>query len=243
VAKQPKSPTKLASSSKERNQATPRPRTRRQPAQAKELILAAATKLIAAHGPGSVGLKDVAREAGVSHALVTHYFGTIDGLIDHALEARAEKNREELTKRILGRLDEGPRAWLEQWFGFVMDSEAGRLLAWSFLTGRIQRDDFSRRTRGGAKMVAVLSERFRAADGTLAFSREDLEFVLLLVTSSSFGYAIGREGLWSSLGVDRPGPEQDRFFFDRLADLVERTAQERLGPPPEKPKGARRKPG
>ena len=63
-------------------------RVRRSPDEARTLILDAADRVFAKKLPDAVGLKDVAREAGVSHALVTHYFGTYDGLVEATLERR-----------------------------------------------------------------------------------------------------------------------------------------------------------
>ncbi len=209
----------------EARQKKPKPRVRRSPEEARELILGATRKLLRERSPEAIGLKDVARASGVSHALVTHYFGTIDALIDAALESLAEANRKELTARILSTADGGPRAWMEQYFAWVMRPEAARLLAWSSLTGKTQRSDyFSRRTRGLKKMADLLEERFR---GELHVSREDIELILLLLLSSSFGYAIGKGGFWGGLGVDKPGPEHDRLFLDRLADVIESLIESR----------------
>ena len=63
-----------------------RPRRRRAPEVARQELLAAAERVFGRAQPDEVGLKEVAREAGVSHALVTHYFGTYAGLIEAALE-------------------------------------------------------------------------------------------------------------------------------------------------------------
>ena len=52
------------------------PRRRRPPELARQEIVDAAERVFAASQPDQVGLKEVAREAGVSHALITHYFGT-----------------------------------------------------------------------------------------------------------------------------------------------------------------------
>ncbi len=206
----------------------PRPRIRRSPEEARELILGATRQLLRERAPDAIGLKDVARAAGVSHALVTHYFGTIDALVDAALETLAEANRHELVRRVLGRADEGPRAWMEQWFEWVTRPEAPRLLAWSFLTGKTTRADFfSRRTRGLSKFADLMQQRFA---GELDVSREDIEFILLLLMAAPFGYAIGRAGFWSGLGKDKPGPEEDAMFFGRLADLVERLIEDRRLP-------------
>lgn len=175
--------------------------------------------------PDEIGLKDVAEEAGVSHALVTHYFGSIDKLVDAALEAHAEDNRRSLIELMLDRAEEGPRAWLAHVFEWVLRPEAPRLLAWSFLSGKIARSDFfSRRTRGMKTVADLVEARFR---DELDLSREDVEFVLLLVMSATFGYAIGRSGFWAGLGVDKPGKEEDALFERKLADLVEILVRER----------------
>ena len=47
-----------------------------------------------------MGLKDVAREAGVSHALITHYFGTYAGLVEATLERRLAALRERIRERL-----------------------------------------------------------------------------------------------------------------------------------------------
>jgi AcrR family transcriptional regulator len=191
--------------------------------------LEAARELIRERLPDAIGLKDVAERAGVSHALVTHYFGGIDRLVGAALEAHAEQNRNELVKLMLERAEDGPKVWLSHLFSWVMRPEAPRLLAWSFLSGKIARSDFfSRRTRGLKKVADLIEERFSR---DLAFDREDVEFALLLVMSATFGYAIGRAGFWGGLGVDKPGPKEDEMFQRRLGELLEQLMRERLRAP------------
>jgi len=201
---------------------------RRAPEEARQLILDAARELVRERLPDAIGLKDVAERAGVSHALVTHYFGGIDRLVDAALEAHAEANRAELVALMAASATAAPRAWLAHLFSWVMRPEAPRLLAWSFLSGKIARSDFfSRRTRGMKKVADLLEERFR---GELAIDREDVEFALLLVMSASFGYAIGRAGFWGGLGVDKPGEREDTLFRERLGDVIETLMRERARP-------------
>jgi AcrR family transcriptional regulator len=201
------------------------PRIRRSPDEARGLILEAAKKLVREKPPDAIGLKDVAREAGVSHALVTHYFGTIDALIDASLESLAEANRQDLFARIQSSAGGGPRAWMEQYFAWVMRPEAARLLAWTYLTGKTARSDFfSKRTRGLKKTADLLEARFA---GELDVSREEIELALMLLMTSSFGYAIGRSGFWGGLGVDKPGAEQDQAFLGSLADVIESLMERR----------------
>lgn len=196
------------------------PRIRRAPEEARALILDAATRLLADHGPDVVGLKDVAREAGVSHALVTHYFGTIDALVDAALEAHAERQRNALVAEITSRPDAGPREWLERWFAWVNRPATARLLAWSFMTGRLaHRDFFSRRTRGAQRVADAIEARLAAEPGA-PLPRADLDFAILLIMAATHGYALGKDGYWPALGVDQPGEREDRFFVERLTDLA-----------------------
>jgi len=188
--------------------------------------------MLAHVGPDAVGLKDVAREASVSHALVTHYFGTIDAVIDAALEAHANEQRALLIERIVSHPEDGPREWMQLYFKWVSDPMTARLLAWALVTGRTKRDDFfSRRQRGAKRVVDAVIARLEA-QGTKAVARADIEFAVLLLLAAPHGYAIGKASFWASLGKDDPGEAEDIFFFDRLASLVEKT----IAPTKKRPK-------
>src|SRR5438128_1297088 len=80
--------------------AAPPGRRRRPPELARQEILDAAERVFARFQPDQVGLKEVAREAGVSHALITHYFGTYAGLVEAALERRNRATREAALARL-----------------------------------------------------------------------------------------------------------------------------------------------
>src|SRR5580765_7588474 len=108
-----------------------RRRMRRTPEQARTELLDAAERLYVDFYPDDVGLKDVAREAGVSHALVTHYFGTYDGLVTATLERRIHGLRE----RVLGTLAttdvlEQPAQLLSLLFDVLADPVHLKLLKW-----------------------------------------------------------------------------------------------------------------
>jgi len=198
-----------------------RPRVRRAPAEAKQILLDACVVLLIEHGPDGVGLKDVARKAGVSHALVTHYFGSIDQLIEAALERYAESQRAAALLGISAQPDAGPREWMAQFFAWGSRPETARMVAWSFLKGIITKEDFfSRRIRGAKRVVDAVLARLASQPEAAAIEREDIEFLVLLVLSATHGYGLGREGYWPSLGKDKPGPEEDSFFFERLADVA-----------------------
>ncbi|HSO35692.1 MAG TPA: helix-turn-helix domain-containing protein, partial [Labilithrix sp.] len=80
-------------------------RVRRSPEEAQTVILDAAERVFALHLPDAVGLKEVAREAGISHALITHYFGTYGGLVEATLERRFTRVRDTLVRELFGALD------------------------------------------------------------------------------------------------------------------------------------------
>ena len=63
-------------------------RIRRDPQEARRLILDAAKAGMASAGPAGIRLQDVARIAGVSHPTILHHFGSRENLI-HALNRRA----------------------------------------------------------------------------------------------------------------------------------------------------------
>src|SRR5438128_571426 len=75
-------------------------RRRRPPEVARQELLDAAERVFADHHPDRVGLKEIAREAGVSHALITHYFGTYAGLVESTLERRIRRLREHVITRL-----------------------------------------------------------------------------------------------------------------------------------------------
>ena len=75
-------------------------RRRRSPELARTELLDAAERLFRDLPPDKIGLKDVAREAEVSHALITHYFGTFDGLVEKVFERRTQRLRAVIIERL-----------------------------------------------------------------------------------------------------------------------------------------------
>ena len=199
-----------------------KPRLRRAPEEAKQILLDACVELLIANGPDGVGLKDVAEKAGTSHALVSHYFGSIDLLIEAALERYAEKQRGLAIARIAEGPELGPREWMKQFFDWGSRPETARMVAWSFLKGIITKEDFfSRRIRGAERVVDAVLARLESQPGAPKIAREDLEFLVLLTLAATHGYGLGRQGYWPSLGVDAAGSPEDDRFFEGLADMVE----------------------
>jgi AcrR family transcriptional regulator len=200
-----------------RRRKKPPERRRRSPDEARAVILDAAKSLLATRGPDAVGLKDVARAAGVSHALVSHYFGTYDGLVDAAIADHLRKQRILGLERI-ARSAGTPEAWLDVAFEHLAHPLAGRLLVWAMLTGRLEREDFVVFQERGLAHTVDLLEAYLRASGHRP-NRDALERATLIGFCAAIGYSLGRNALWGSLGR-RASAERDAAFRAQLAETL-----------------------
>jgi len=195
--------------------ARPAPRSRREPEEARALILGAAERLFGARGPDAVGLKDVAREAGVSHALVSHYFGTYEGLVDAVLEQWAQRIR----ARVAGLLaepsaDVRPARLFDKLWETLADPASVRLTAWALLSGRGDSKEFFPSRVQGMRLIADLLEaRMRA-------SRADIEFLVTMSFVVTLGYGLGEKAVSASLGK-HASAEAEGEFRARVVEMFE----------------------
>ncbi|WP_434391301.1 TetR/AcrR family transcriptional regulator [Melittangium boletus] len=208
------------------------PRRRRTPAEAREAILRAAEPLLVARGPDGVGLQAVARAAGVSHALVTHYFGTYEALVREVLVRRTRLLTEALTRQAKGR--DAPftaSQLLERVVSVFQDPGLGRLLAWALLTGRAEHTPLGQpgALKPVADALALQVGRIAEAQGLPPPSRAAVEMTLLVGLCASQGYTLARPQLLSALGRS-PGAEADAQFRVVLSAMLHGA----LGIPPER---------
>jgi AcrR family transcriptional regulator len=204
--------------SKGRRRPAPPPRVRREPEEAKGLIVDAAERVFAQRGPDAVGLKDVAHEAGVSHALVSHYFGTFERLVDAVLERHTSRIRAQILAAVAEAGDEfRPGELLRRFWDAIADPATARLMAWAVLSGRLGDADFF---PSRAQNLRIAVDAIEQRVGRFAHaSREDIEFVVMTCMALSWGYALLKKPLY--LGMGRPltaAAQED--FRDRVAELV-----------------------
>lgn len=196
---------------------TPKPpRVRRSPDDARELILSAARTVLAEKGPDAAGLKDIARAAGVSHALVSHYFGTYEALVEAVMAAHQASIRAELFARMAAHPDAGPTEWIDHVFAAIGHPLYGRLAAWAVLSGRIDSESFfTRREQGLRLTVDVIAARVGDA-----VPRARVERLVLVVLTSVVGYTLGRSAMWGAMGHDATAARDEAFRRELSALLA-----------------------
>jgi len=206
-----------------------RVRRRRTPEAAREELLDAAERVFVEFQPDQVGLKDVAAEAGVSHALITHYFGSYAGLIEATLERRVRALREILLARLkeaggLARASE----LLAILFAALEDPVHLRLIRWLLASERpTAAHAFAFRDKG-LHMIAIQVATAIESPPQRALV-EKVELALLTAVSAAYGYAIGKYALVGALGRP-PSRELDAAVQGMLARMLETHLQTELLP-------------
>jgi AcrR family transcriptional regulator len=193
-------------------------RRRRSPELARQELIDAAERVFRDLPPDRVGLKDIAREADVSHALVTHYFGTYDGLVEAVFERRTRALRERIVERLaVGGITEAEQL-IDMLFTTFEDPVHLRLMTWLIASERTNVENALALRDRGLKMVA--EQVASAIDPIVSIElREKVELALVTTVAAAFGYAATKLSLASSLG--RPvSAELDRGVRRTLAAML-----------------------
>jgi AcrR family transcriptional regulator len=196
------------------------PRRRRAPEVARQEILDAAERVFVEFQPDQVGLKDVAREAGVSHALITHYFGTYAGLIEAALERRIRTLREGMLERLraAGALSR-PGELLEILFRALEDPIHLRLTRWMLASERPSAAHaFALRDHGLTLVAHQVAATLEARPSRELIAK--LELALATAVAAAYGYAIGKYALAGALGRE-VSRELDAEIQRTLGDMLQ----------------------
>jgi AcrR family transcriptional regulator len=194
---------------------------------ARQELLDAAERVYGRANPSAVGLKDIAREAGTSHALITHYFGTYTGLVEAALERRVRRLRERIIEKLreAGALSR-PAELIEMLFDALADPVHLRLVKWLVAGEHTGVAAFALQNRGlqlvarevaGALVTPPTPARIQA-----------IELALLNAVAAAFGYATSKQALASAIGR-APSRELDRAVSSTLASMLQSYLTAQLG--------------
>lgn len=181
------------------------PRRRRSPEEAKELLLDAAERLFSERGPDAVGLRDVGREAGVSHGLITHYFKTYEGLVEAVFNRRTARTAGTVVTRFV-EMGSKPssEALIDLMLGIVSEPIHLRLVAWAMLTGRAMQPDFVAGRQQGLRPIAEAIYAAASGEaersGMRAPTRDDVDYALLLAIGAAYGWGLGKAPFLAALG-------------------------------------------
>jgi len=210
-----------------------RVRRRRSPEQAQEEILGAAARLFLAHGPERVSLMDVAHEVGVSHALVSHYFGTFEALVETVVRRHVSGRLAALLERLSESGPQPTEEMVREVFAVHEDPLFVRVGLWALLSSRTGAWAVAPTDDEGLHDVAtaLLARHFaplHAARGLPPPSPAHLSHVLHLVAVTSHGYALSKRhvlGGEPGRGGDRAdaesGEREDKAFREQFARMVE----------------------
>jgi TetR/AcrR family transcriptional regulator, repressor for neighboring sulfatase len=194
----------------------PARRLRRTPDESRELILDTAQALIARTGPDGLRLQDIAAEAGISHPLILHHFGSRAGLV-RALARRATAALRDRLIAATAAPDYSFEQQIDRVFDGLRDGLA-QLLVW--LAATEPDGSESGETMLMREIIDTLhARRIAAAPPAAMVSREDTEWRAFLVTFAAFGDALYGAALRRSAGLP-DDDETDRRFRAWLATLM-----------------------
>ena len=198
--------------------AAPARRVRRSPEESRALILEAAIRVLSRRGPEAVGLKDVAAEAGVSHALVVHYFGTYDALVEVAVLECAARLRRRLLERMGAAQDSTPASLMRIYLEAALEPWYGRLVSWALLSDHEGTKSFAAQLAPEIEQIAAGTHQLlrQRAPG---ISRARSEAFIVALWSLAVGYVAGNGFFWRALGRS-PGPQRDRELRAAVDALV-----------------------
>jgi AcrR family transcriptional regulator len=207
---------------------TGKPRTRRNPDEARRLILEAAEKRLAAGGPDAVRVQHVAADLGISDAAIYHHFTNRDGLLD-ALARFGARNLKQAMDDVLARFD-GDREDIDAIASLALETFErrgyARLILWLSMAGipadrgsgmfdslgeAFERRLLAASPKGTSKAVAAREARSLAVLLVMVVSAEPLHGSL---SRRSLGLAGNRAGAL----------EFRRWFTGTLQSLLEKGA-------------------
>ncbi|HET7605784.1 MAG TPA: TetR family transcriptional regulator [Sphingomicrobium sp.] len=141
------------------------------PEESRSAAVAAARRLLIAHGPQAVTLKAVGAEVGRTHANLLHHFGSAAGLQAELARAIADSVTSRIAEAVerarAGEAD--AREIVDRTFDVFDREGAGALAAWMILTGnRDALDPILDSIRALVAQLSVGREEHHVAESTLA---------------------------------------------------------------------------
>ena len=188
-------------------------RVRRQPEEARELILASAEALLVEQGPLALKLAEVAAAAGVANGTVLHHFGSIDGVHTALMERMTEQLVANVFAAAMREHDRDAQnaAVMEALFDTFETRGAARLAAWLELTGEW------RRLTNVRDAVRVVAAKRAELDSAKVAEVEDMVLVAVVMAMGAglFGRSLGQL-------IGKPGGRARKLAVEMLRERAGR---------------------
>jgi AcrR family transcriptional regulator len=156
----------------------------------------------------------------VSHALITHYFGTYAGLLEATLQRRTRALREATLARLREpEALERPADLLELLFRTLQDPVHLRLMRWMLASERPAASHTFALQEHGLAVLAGQVARALSPEPDAALLRQ-VEVTLLTAVAAAYGYALAKHTLAPALGRE-PSRELDDEVRHTLASMVQ----------------------
>lgn len=180
-----------------------KPRIRRNPDEARALILAAAGKRLEEHGLRGLNIKDVADASGIKHGTLLHHFGSAEGMRRALLAKLSEELISDMSSILNS--DAAPEIVFVELFRLMSQTGQTKLLAWRALEE--DSDIVSKEEIASIDLIEHIvqrvAERIKGKDVDLARN------LIFLALSSAVGWGICGPTLMSTLGMT--ASQQDQF--------------------------------
>ena len=175
-------------------------------------ILDSAQALFAKHGPRAVTVRQVAQDAGVSHALVHKYFGSKDDLI------RAVLDRVDVSRTATARDSASLRDAYERLLPQVMTQRDHSMILVRSAMGGTEYVPLAERITTTSAMVALARKTTASgADPSPAPRDIDPRVLVSSISAMILGWASIEDWIWPAAGID---PAEKDEVYRQLAEIV-----------------------
>ena len=175
-------------------------------------ILDSAQELFAKHGPGAVSVRQVAEQAGVTHALVHKYFGSKDDLVK-AVAYRADSRRAALALESPSLRD----AYEHLFPRMITERQHSMMLVRSAMEGVEYVDLADRMKTSGALVAIARASRASGAAPSAPPSDVDPRVIVSSITAMFFGWAAIEDWLWPLADLD---PADKDEVYRQLLEVI-----------------------
>ena len=173
-------------------------RRRRTPSESRRLVLDAARRRLEEHGLDGLGIVEVARDAGMSHATLLHHFGSAEEMRLALIDSMTGRLIRDVVKSL--RADDPAEVIFEKLFATFTKTNHAKLIAWRALNASIQveiGESFSL----FEELIDVCAEQLG--------DREVARNLVMLVAATSIGVGVSGDVLPRAIGMTED--EVERF--------------------------------